>query len=263
MNKQSKDAPTILVTDSGIGGLPVLSELAKSVEHARFVYYSDEKNVPYGNKSKARIEKFCDERIRIALNRQVDLTVVACNTMAIVGSERFKTSEIPTVFVDAAAEIDEKIALPAVLFCTVATSESERIRRLSTISGVKIYPLAHLAEDIERAVLNLEGLKSDELEKALAVASKYKTVVLGCTHYSLVAERFKKLSCGATIIDGCGKAVENALAVLTESGVLYKTKQSKATIGRKNAEGGLRFTFIGSGSEKAADAFFKLYGAKS
>ena len=63
----------IAVTDSGVGGLAVLKKLEKRFPFVDFVYVSDYKNFPYGNKSKAEVQLFCKNNLEIALNSGADI----------------------------------------------------------------------------------------------------------------------------------------------------------------------------------------------
>ncbi len=74
-------APTILVFDSGLGGLSVFRELARARPDARFVYAADDAGFPYGARSEedlvARVVGVMDALIaRLA----PDAVVIACNT---------------------------------------------------------------------------------------------------------------------------------------------------------------------------------------
>ncbi len=74
-------APTILVFDSGLGGLTVFREVKAARPDARFVYLADDAGFPYGD----LIEENLVERVTGVLGRAIadtkpDLVVVACNT---------------------------------------------------------------------------------------------------------------------------------------------------------------------------------------
>ena len=45
----------ILVFDSGIGGVTVLKEIIKILPNENYIYYSDSKNNPYGDKTNKEI----------------------------------------------------------------------------------------------------------------------------------------------------------------------------------------------------------------
>src|SRR5947209_6665104 len=72
---------TILVFDTGLGGLTVLREVVRARPDARYVYVADDEYFPYGHRSEeeiiARVVPLFDQ----LLNRHVpDLAVIACNT---------------------------------------------------------------------------------------------------------------------------------------------------------------------------------------
>ena len=90
------------IFDSGLGGLSVLSAIARSLPHADLLYFADTAHVPYG----AKPEAFIRERVltigRYLANQGCDMIVVACNTAtaaavlaagAMLG-ERTATSEL-------------------------------------------------------------------------------------------------------------------------------------------------------------------------
>ena len=45
----------IAILDSGIGGFSCLAQAAKRLGCERFLYFGDNKNAPYGNKTKAEL----------------------------------------------------------------------------------------------------------------------------------------------------------------------------------------------------------------
>src|SRR5690606_22983067 len=74
-------APTILVFDSGLGGLTVFSEVLKARPDARYVYAADDAGFPYGRLS----EDALVARVVGVMERLIDLhdpalVVIACNT---------------------------------------------------------------------------------------------------------------------------------------------------------------------------------------
>ena len=57
------------IFDSGIGGLSVLYEAMHLLPHEQFIYYADEKHVPYGEKTKEEIIGYVDEIIQFMIER--------------------------------------------------------------------------------------------------------------------------------------------------------------------------------------------------
>src|SRR5262252_3420390 len=74
-------APTILVFDSGLGGLTVFREIAKARPDARYVYAADDAFFPYGTRSEAAlVERLCVLMGELLATHRPDIVVLACNT---------------------------------------------------------------------------------------------------------------------------------------------------------------------------------------
>src|SRR5919205_3095787 len=74
-------APTILVFDSGLGGLTVLAELRKARPDARFVYAADDAGFPYGRLDEATlIARVLAVMERLVGQHAPDIVGVACKT---------------------------------------------------------------------------------------------------------------------------------------------------------------------------------------
>ena len=74
------DNRPIGVFDSGIGGLTVVDALAKSLPEETIVYVGDTARVPYGNKSKNRIQQYAQEITAWLSKQDCKIIIVACNT---------------------------------------------------------------------------------------------------------------------------------------------------------------------------------------
>jgi glutamate racemase len=68
------------VFDSGIGGVTVLKEILKILPDENYIYYSDSKNNPYGDKAEKEILKLCDKIVQFFIKRNCKAIVIACNT---------------------------------------------------------------------------------------------------------------------------------------------------------------------------------------
>ena len=68
------------VFDSGIGGVTVLKEILKILPKENYIYYSDSKNNPYGDKTDKEILEICDNIVQYLLKRNCKVIVIACNT---------------------------------------------------------------------------------------------------------------------------------------------------------------------------------------
>jgi glutamate racemase len=199
--------PTILLFDSGLGGLTVYREVAKVRPDARMVYVADDVFFPYGRQSDTalvgRVVSLMEELI--AAHRP-DLAVIACNTASTVVlphlRARFKVPFVGTVPAIKPACAASKSRLVSVLG-TEATVQREYTRTLirdfaggCTVTLVGSPHLAELAES------ELKGEPAADAAVAAEIApcfvdsngARTDTVVLACTHFPLLIDRLRKLS---------------------------------------------------------------------
>jgi glutamate racemase len=199
------------VFDSGLGGLSVLSAIARALPGADLVYLADTAHLPYGSKS----DDFIRARV-LSIGRHLVLqgcstVVVACNTAtaAAVSSLREQHPELRVVGVEPGIK-------PA-----AASSRSGRIAVLATESTSKSAGLARLIRDhAGAATVHVEACPGwatriemlDLADPALAfeVAAKIMPLldagvdrlVLGCTHYSFLSPLLEPLIAGrAELVD--------------------------------------------------------------
>lgn len=81
-NVHSETSPMghIGIFDSGIGGVTVLKEILKILPEEKYIYYSDSKNNPYGDKTEKEILTICDNIVKYLLQQNCKAIVIACNT---------------------------------------------------------------------------------------------------------------------------------------------------------------------------------------
>lgn len=199
--------PTVLVFDSGLGGLTVYREVAKARPDARFVYAADDAFFPYGRHGEpalvARVLKVVDEWIA---THRPDLVVIACNTASTLVLPqlrgRFQVPFVGTVPAIKPACAGSKSKLVSVLG-TEATVSREYTRALirdfaqgCAVTLIGSPRLAELAE----AALKGEAVADEAITAEIAPCfieadgARTDTVVLACTHYPLLLDRFQKLA---------------------------------------------------------------------
>lgn len=199
--------PTILVFDSGLGGLTVLSRTTQVFPGASIVYAADDAGFPYGRLSEAALVA----RVLAVLERLVarfhpDLVVIACNTASTLVlpalRARFAIPFVGTVPAIKPAAALTKTGLVSVL-ATPGTVARDYTRGLiETYAGacevtlVGSTRLAGLAE----AALKGEPVADDAVRTEIAPCfvesggARTDVVTLSCTHYPLLLERMKRLA---------------------------------------------------------------------
>lgn len=79
------DNRPIGVFDSGLGGLTVLNELMKHCPNEDFVYFGDCGRIPYGTKSEETVRAYTLQDVSFLLTQDVKAVVIACNTASSYG----------------------------------------------------------------------------------------------------------------------------------------------------------------------------------
>ena len=197
-------APTILVFDSGLGGLTVYREVAAALPGARFVYVADDAGFPYGNLAEeALVARVTDVTGAAIAEHAPDLVVVACNTASTMAltelRARFSVPFVGTVPAIKPACAQSKSKRVAVLG-TQATVSREYTRALirQYASGCDVVlvgspRLASFAEAELAGQPVVDAAIKSEIAGCFVDADGRltDTVVLACTHYPLLIDRFR------------------------------------------------------------------------
>jgi glutamate racemase len=200
-------APTILVFDSGLGGLTVFRETKVARADARFVYLADDAGFPYGDLTEDKLVARVTEVLAEAVGRhKPDLVVVACNTASTLTlaqlRSRFAVPFVGTVPAIKPACARSKSRRVAVLG-TQATVGREYtrtlIREFADGCDVHLVGSPRLAGYAE-AELAGEAVGDDALKAETAGCfinadgRRTDTIVLACTHYPLLLDRFRAVA---------------------------------------------------------------------
>jgi glutamate racemase len=204
------EPPTILVFDSGLGGMTVLREIVAARPDARYVYVADDAFFPYGHHTEQEIIARVVPLIGELIDRHTpDLVVIACNTAStLVMSylrEAYKIPFVGTVPAIKPACARSRTKRVSVLG-TKGTVQREYtrglIRDFAQGCEVKLVGSPELASLAESALSGHEVSDRDilaELTPCFVGASEDETshtdtIVLACTHYPLLLDRFVKLA---------------------------------------------------------------------
>jgi glutamate racemase len=198
---------TILVFDSGLGGLTVFREIVAARPDAAYVYLADDAGFPYGNQPEnALIARIIDVIGAGIAEHKPDLVVVACNTASTLAlaelRARFSVPFVGTVPAIKPACAQSKAKRVAVLG-TLATVGREYtralIREFAAGCDVVLVGSPRLAGFAE-AELAGTPVGDDAIKAEIANCFVEKdgrrtdTVVLACTHYPLLIDRFRSIA---------------------------------------------------------------------
>jgi glutamate racemase len=187
------------VFDSGVGGLTVVRALRRALPGEDILYLGDTARVPYGSRSPRTVEKYSLTCQRFLLDREVKLVLIACNTASANALPALREqSPVPVI-----GAVDPGAA------SALAATNNGHIGVIGTLATIRsgAYATAIAARDPNAKLTALacplfvplaeEGWTHDDV--AALVARRYlvqlfeqdrtiDTLVLGCTHYPLLAE---------------------------------------------------------------------------
>src|ERR1700730_15021437 len=202
-------APTILVFDSGLGGLTVLREIAAARPDAHYVYVADDAFFPYGHHGEDEIIARVVPLIGDLIAAQApDLVVIACNTASTLVMSHLRAQyEVP--FVGTVPAIKPACAQSKTRRVSVlgtrgtVTREYTRalIRDFAQGCDVTLVGSGELASLAEAALVG-EEVSDRAIFAELApcfvgdgeqASARTDTIVLACTHYPLLLDRLVRL----------------------------------------------------------------------
>lgn len=227
------------VFDSGVGGLTVLSSIAKILPKENLMYLGDTARVPYGTKSAETVNAYALETAEFFAARGVKAMVIACNTASAMAlpllRERFSMPILGVVQPGATAAAKQTQNRRIGVIGTEATMASGAYPRalLAVNPEIEIFtracplfvPLAEegwVDNDVSRRVVAryLSSLK----------ASGVDTLVLGCTHYPLLGEAIGRyLGEAVTIVDSPAATAQALRKALREAGMLKTRGRGEAS----------------------------------
>jgi glutamate racemase len=200
-------APTILVFDSGLGGLTVHREVARARPDAQLVYAADDAFFPYGAHGEpelvGRVVAVMGDLIAA---HEPDLVVLACNTASTIVLPKLRAhfavpfvGTVPAIKPACASSVTKRVSVLG----TEATVRREYTRALirdfANGTEVTLVGSARLAGYAE-AELHGTPVPDAAIETELAPCfvssggARTDIVVLACTHYPLLLDRLKQLS---------------------------------------------------------------------
>ena len=221
MISKSPDAP-IGVFDSGLGGLTVLKSCLEEMPNERFVYLGDTARTPYGSKGHETICRYALDCTEFLANQDVKAIVVACNTVSAHAipeiRARYDCPIISTVEPAVQAALASSRTGRIGVIGTDATINSgvyqTALKAASVIVDVTAKACPLFVPLVEQGMVDGE-IVAKVIELYLADLRGVDSLILGCTHYPLLADAITNfLGPGVTLVtcsDTMAAAVSNQL----------------------------------------------------
>ena len=199
------------VFDSGVGGISVLRHLRKLLPNERFLYYGDSANAPYGRRTTAEVQKLTLAAAEKMMQQGLKALVVACNTAtaAAIRDLRRMYPDLIVIGIEPALKpaADQFPGGRVGVMATEVTLREEKFDALlhrfdaeTTVYKIPAPGLVELVESGKGDTGEADALLFDILRP---YASKLDALVLGCTHYPLVAKAIRRvLGPRVVLLDG-------------------------------------------------------------
>lgn len=219
------------VFDSGVGGLTVLQALVDRLPSENLIYLGDTARVPYGTRSPETVLRYAERVAGHLVKAGIKALVVACNTAT-------------TWAIDALTLTGERIGVPVIGVIepgarrAVEVTRSGRVAVIGTEGTVRggryERELRAIWEDLAVTAvacpmfvaLAEEGWTSDEIARLVAerylapLRGRVDTLILGCTHYPLLAGPIQAALPGVTLVDSASATAEAVAGLLASRGLL-------------------------------------------
>jgi glutamate racemase len=247
------------VFDSGVGGLTVLHECLVSLPGEDYLYFGDNGNFPYGNKSPDELRQRALAISRHLIGQDIELLVIACNSAtAAAGDEVRRLGEQAGVPVVTVVRPESEIASAITgngrvgVLATPATVRSGAYRDALDAQGRPLEVTEVAAPDLAPMIQNDLSFDDDLIETVRAYCAPLKragtdTLILGCTHYPLIAPVIQRILGRDVRLVTAGHAIAGAI------------QRELAAAGRPRAdtrsrrEGDYRFQVTGDAGEFTRD----------
>lgn len=214
------DSP-IGVLDSGLGGLSIAREIKKILPDENIAYFGDSANIPYSTKSDKEILELSREIMKLLLNKNAKVIVVACNTITVVALKNLRKefSSIPLIgtvpVIKTAANLTKNGRIG--IFSTKKTSQSQYQKSLIN-KFAKTLNVLNLGSD-EIVPLIEKGENTENiLKKELNPFKKFgvDVLALGCTHFPLVKPTIDEVMGPKVVVIDSGAAVAKQVKKVLE-----------------------------------------------
>lgn len=214
------------IFDSGLGGLSVLNELIKILPNEDYLFYEDSINNPYGEKNDLELLKIARNAVDYLLKNSCKIIVIACNTATASCIKKLREIYNDVIFVGIVPAIkvacDRKYKY-TILLSTTYTAKSRRVDELINEYKTENQIIVNISG---KNLANLIELgKMDEVDQLLLeMLSEYDgvadSIVLGCTHYSLIKDKIQKVLPSVDLIDGANGVAREVKRQLSEHNLL-------------------------------------------
>jgi glutamate racemase len=207
--------------DSGLGGLTVLARVRERMPLADVIFFADQANVPYGDRTHAELLELLRANLARLDERRVDAIVMACNTSCAV-AERYgwpgTRAPVLDLIESAAVAVERggfrRVGVVATAATVGAGSYGRTIRaRVGGIDVVEV-PAPALVPLVEAGEIEGDAPRAAVAEVCAHLPLDLDALVFGCTHYPVLESHFRAIVGGVELVDPAFMQAERTAALL-------------------------------------------------
>ncbi len=232
------DRRYIAVLDSGIGGISVLKQLEKAFPSEQFLYFGDNLNSPYGNRSKQNLLSLTIHNIDILKTYPIKILVLACNTLSVNIINQIKEySSLPVFGVFPPVESCKLSKKKTILLSTVRTAEN-----YNSDNDFESIGFFDLASSIEKNLFSLENVNflncktNSKLDLKSIKKGQFENVILGCTHFNFIKSQIFNHFQPQNFYDGTTNLILQMQKIIKKPKTLVKAYKNKTLFIGDNAK---------------------------
>ncbi|SMF95214.1 glutamate racemase [Methylomagnum ishizawai] len=189
------------IFDSGVGGLAVHRAARELLPHQAFIYVADSGFAPYGDREPAYIAHRVAAIADALVERGAQALVIACNTATVTAVAALRAKHpIPIVGIEPAIKPAAALSRGGrvIVLATQRTTQSEAVARLCVRYGagaqIILQACPGLADLVEAGHIDGEAVTNLLKRYLTPVAARAgDVIVLGCTHFTFLADRIRGL----------------------------------------------------------------------
>lgn len=221
------DPRSIGFFDSGVGGLTVLREVMRRLPNESTIYLGDNARAPYGPRSDDEVNRFSAQCLDELAARDVKAIVLACNTSSAIALPNLRLRyDRPLLGVVRPGATAAALATRNRRIGVIATQATVRSRayfqaikeedpfvEVFELATPKLVPLVE-AGQLEGPLV--EEVVAEQIAPMLESERGIDTLLLGCTHYPLLAPVIRTIIGADVAVIDSASATSSALAALLE-----------------------------------------------
>ena len=213
--------------DSGVGGLTVLREVMRRLPGKSTIYVGDNARAPYGPRSDEEVIRFSGQCLDELAARDVKAIVVACNTSSAIALPHLRLRYDrpllgvvrPGATAAALATRNRRVGVIATVATVRSRAYFQAIKEEDPFVEVDELATPQLVPLVEAGQLDgqlVEDVVAEQIAPMLDEQKGIDTLLLGCTHYPLLAPVIRRIIGSDVAVIDSASATASALAALLE-----------------------------------------------